>query len=275
VPDSRQFPNFDDQLRQGFRRETELFFESIVREDRSVLDLLTADYTFVNERVARHYGIPGVYGDEFRRVSVTDEARKGLLGQGSILTVTSHADRTSPVVRGKWILENIMGVAAPLPPPNVPPLKDSKALDRPMTMRQRMEAHRANPVCASCHKAMDPLGFALENFDATGAWRARDSRVPIDASGVFVDGSAIDGPVALRQAILKHPENFVTTFTEKLMTYALGRGLEYYDAPTVRRIVRDAARQNYHVSSGLILGIVQSAPFQMRTTAKSELKTQK
>jgi hypothetical protein len=268
-PDSREFPNFDDQLRQGFRRETEMFFDSIVREDRSVLDLLTADYTFVNERLAKHYGIPNVYGDQFRRVAVTDEARKGLLGQGSILTVTSHADRTSPVVRGKWILDTLLGSPPPLPPMNVPPLKERAALARPMTMRERMEQHRANPVCASCHKVMDPIGFALENFDAVGAWRDRDGRTPIDASGLFIDGSRIDGPVALRQAVLKNPENFVTTLTEKLLVYALGRGVDYHDMPTVRAIVRDAAQHNYRFSS-LVFGIVRSAPFQKRISASQE-----
>jgi hypothetical protein len=268
-PDSREFPNFDDQLRQGFRRETEMLFDSIVREDRSVLDLLTADYTFVNERLAKHYGIPNVYGDQFRRVAVTDEARKGLLGQGSILTVTSHADRTSPVVRGKWILDTLLGSPPPLPPMNVPPLKERAALARPMTMRERMEQHRANPVCASCHKVMDPIGFALENFDAVGAWRDRDGRAPIDASGLFIDGSRIDGPVALRQAVLRHPENFVTTLTEKLLVYALGRGIDYRDMPTVRAIVRDASRQNYRFSS-LVFGIVRSAPFQKRMAVAPE-----
>ena len=198
VPDSREFPNFDDQLRQAFRRETELLFDSILREDRSVLDLLTADYTFVNERLAKHYGIPHIYGNHFRRVPVTVDARRGVLGHGSILTVTSHADRTSPVVRGKWILDNLLGTPPPPPPPVVPALPERSALARPMTMRERMEQHRANPQCASCHKAMDPLGFALENFDAVGAWRVRDGRAPIDASGVFVDGSSIDGPAALR-----------------------------------------------------------------------------
>jgi hypothetical protein len=263
MPDSREFPNFDDQLRQGFRRETEMLVDSVIREDRSVVDLLTADYTFVNERVAKHYGIPHIYGDEFRRVPVTDEARKGLLGHGSILTVTSHADRTSPVVRGKWILENLLGAPPPLPPANVPPLKDGKELTKAMTMRQRMEEHRANPVCASCHKMMDPVGFALENFDATGAWRAKESRVPIDTAGQFVDGSSIDGPIALRQTILKRPDNFVTTFTEKLLVYALGRGIDYHDMPTVRALVADSGRQNYRFST-IVLGIVRSAPFQQR-----------
>ena len=237
VPDSREFPNFDDQLRQAFRHETELLFDSIIREDRPVLDLLTADYTFVNERLAKHYGIPHVYGNHFRRVPVTADARRGILGHGSVLTVTSHADRTSPVVRGKWILDNLLGTPPPPPPPVVPALPERSALSRPMTMRERMEQHRANPQCASCHKAMDPLGFALENFDAVGAWRVRDDRAPIDASGVFVDGSAIDGPVALRQALLARPQAIVGNLTEKMLIYGLGRGIDYRDMPTVRAIV--------------------------------------
>ena len=263
-PDSREFPNFDDQLRQAFRRETELFFESIVKDDRSAIDLLTADYTFVNERLARHYGIAGVYGDQFRRVPVTEPARRGLLGQGSILTVTSHVDRTSPVVRGKWVLDNLMGAPPPPPPPNVPPLKEQKDELRPKSMRERMEQHRNNPVCASCHKMMDPIGFALENFDAVGAWRARDGRAGIDSSGQFVDGTMIDGPVALRNAVLKRPDNFVTTLTEKLLMYALGRGLDYRDVPAVRAIVKGASVNDYRISS-LVLGIVHSPSFQMRT----------
>jgi hypothetical protein len=228
-----------------------------------VLELLTADFTYVNERLAKHYGIPNVYGNQFRRVAVTDEARRGLLGQGSILTVTSHADRTSPVVRGKWILETLLGSPPPLPPMNVPPLKERAALTRPMSMRERMEEHRSNPVCAACHKAMDPLGFALENFDAVGAWRVRDGRAPIDTSGEFVDGSAVDGPVALRNAVLRHPENFVTTLTEKLLIYALGRGIDHHDLPTVRAIVRAGAARDYRFSS-IVFGIVSSAPFQKR-----------
>jgi len=223
----------------------------------------------VDDLLAKHYGIPQIYGDEFRRVPVTDDARRGLLGHGSILTVTSHSDRTSPVVRGKWILENLMGAPPPRPPPNVPPLREGKDLTRPMTMRQRMEEHRANPVCASCHKMMDPLGFALENFDAVGAWRVKEARVPIDTAGQFVDGSTIDGPIALRQAILRRPDNFVTTFTEKLLTYALGRGLDYRDMPTVRAIVRDSSRQNYRFST-LVQGIVGSAPFQKRIKVAAE-----
>jgi hypothetical protein len=245
IPDKDEFPDFDDNLRQAMRRETELLFESMIHEDRNVLDLLTADYTFVNERLARHYGIPNIYGSRFRRVVVPSEARRGLLGQGSILTVTARADRTSPVLRGKWILENLLGTPPPPPPPDVPPLKENKERDKPLTMREQMEEHRANPACASCHKLMDPLGFSLENFDAVGAWRLSDAGTPISASTQLADGTKIDGPVALRQALLRQPEAFVRTMTEKLLTYALGRGLEYYDMPVVRSIVRDAARQDY------------------------------
>ncbi len=262
-PDSREYPDFDAQLRLAFQRETELFVESIMREDRSILELLTADYTFVNARLARHYGIPNVQGDHFRRVPVPSESRRGLLGQGSILTVTSHSSRTSPVRRGKWILETLLGSPPPAPPPNVPALAEKTGQDRPLTMRERMEAHRANPVCASCHKAMDPLGFALENFDAVGAWRARDGRAPIDSAGVFVDGAPVDGPAALRAAVLRRPDNFATAMTEKMLIYALGRGLDARDMPTVRRIVREAADDDYAFSS-VVLGIVRSLPFQKR-----------
>jgi hypothetical protein len=262
-PNSFDFPDFDDNLRDGFRRETELFFDSIVREDRNVVDLLTADYTFVNERLAKHYGIPGIAGSNFRRVTVTDAARKGLLGQGSILTVTSHADRTSPVVRGKWILENLIGSPPPPPPPEVPPLKEDTEGAKPTTMREKMEAHRANPVCASCHKIMDPIGLTLENFDAVGAWRSEEGGSPIDARTELTDGTQLDGVVSLREALLKRQDVFVSTLTEKLMIYALGRGLTYNDMPAVRSIVRDAARQNNRFSS-LILGVVRSTPFRMR-----------
>ena len=263
-PNTDLFPDFDDNLRQGFRRETELFFQSILKEDRSVLDLMTADYTFVNERLARHYGIPNVYGSWFRRVPVRDEARKGLLGQGSILALTSHAERTSPVVRGKWILENLMGLQVTPPPPNVPPLPEKKDGDKPRTMREQMTEHRANPVCASCHKTLDPIGFAMENFDAVGAWRSEDAGARVDASGELADGTKVNGVVELRQALLKRPENFVTTVVVKLMTYALGRGLDARDMPQVRAIVRNAARDNYRLSS-LILGVARSTPFRMST----------
>jgi hypothetical protein len=271
-PNTDLFPDFDDNLRQSFRRETEMLFESIVREDRNVLDLMTADYTFVNERLARHYGIPDIYGSRFRRVSVTDETRKGLLGQGSILALTSHAERTSPVVRGKWILENILGTPVPPPPPDVPPLKPAQEGEKPRTMREQMTEHRANAVCASCHKVMDPIGFALENFDAIGAWRTADAGTPIDASGELTDGTKVEGVVTLRKAILAHPEMFVGTFAQKLLTYALGRGLDDRDMPTVRAIVRDAARDENRFSA-LIMGILRSTPFQMRTTAPREVET--
>jgi mono/diheme cytochrome c family protein len=263
LPNSDEFPDFDDNLRQALQRETELFFGSVIREDRNVLDLMTADYTFVNERLARHYGMPGIYGSQFRRVMVTDEARKGLLGKGSILAVTSHATRTSPVVRGKWILENVLGTPPAPPPPDVPALKENEAGRAPKTVREQMAEHRADPVCASCHKVMDPLGFALENFDAVGAWRTREAGGRIDASGQLSDGTAVDGVVTLRQALLRQPDVFVSTMTEKLLTYALGRGLDDYDMPALRRIVRESAQSNYRFSS-LVLGIVESVPFEMR-----------
>jgi hypothetical protein len=263
-----EFPDFDDNLRQAFRQETEMFFESIIREDRSVLDLLTADYTFVNERLARHYGIPNVYGSQFRRVTLGGDERRGLLGQGSVLMVTSYATRTSPVLRGKWILENILGTPPPDPPANVPPLKESTAasaanIEFP-SVRQRMEEHRSNPACASCHRIMDPIGFSLENFDAVGKWRTRDGRTAIDASGQLADGTQLKGPASLRQSLMIYSEQFTRTITEKLLTYALGRGTDYYDMPAVRSIVRDAAGRNYSFSS-LIAGIVKSAPFQTRS----------
>jgi hypothetical protein len=264
-PDARMFPDFDDNLRQAFRRESELFFESIVKEDRSVLDLLRADYTFVNERLAKHYGIPNVYGSRFRRVTLGDTSvRGGLLGQGSILTVTSYANRTSPVLRGKWVLENILGTPPPPPPPNVPPLPDNHAGGRALSMRERMVQHRANPACSGCHQLMDPAGLSMEHFDAIGRWRARtEAGTAVDASGGLPDGSTFDGMDGLRRALLNRPELFVSTLTEKLLTYALGRGLEYYDAPTVRAIAKDARLNDYKFSS-LVLGIVTSSPFQMR-----------
>jgi hypothetical protein len=263
IPNREEFPNWDDNLRQAFRRETELFFESIVREDRSALDLLNADYTFVNERLARHYGIPHVYGSQFRRVRVTDENRRGLLGQGSVLTVTSYPNRTSPVLRGKWILENILGTPPPAPPPNVPALKENSEGSKPLTMRALLDLHRQNATCANCHKILDPLGFSLENFDAIGQWRTKEAGGPVDASGELADGTKVDGPVALRNAVLNRRRQFVETLTEKLLTYALGRGLEYYDMPVVRSIARDAADKDYRLSA-IVLGIVRSAPFQMK-----------
>ena len=265
TPDKNLFPDFDDNLRQSFERELELFVGSIADEDRSVLDLLTADHTFVNERLARHYGIPNVYGSRFRRVMVQEDARKGLLGKGGILLVTSHADRTSPVVRGKWILENLIGTPPSPPPAEVQafPENDPRA---PQTVRARMERHRASPQCAGCHRVMDPLGLAMENFDAVGKWRTREAGATIDASGELGDGTRVDGVVALRSALLARPEVLVGTFTEKLMTYGLGRGLEYYDMPAVREIIRSAGPDDYRFGS-LVLAIVRSVPFQMRTKA--------
>ncbi len=255
--------DFDENLRQAMRHETELFFESIVREDHNVLDLLNADYTFVDERLARHYGIPNVHGTWFRRVNLSGEGRRGLLGQGSILLVTSVTNRTSPVARGKWILENILGTPPPLPPPNVPSLDENSGAATAASVRERMEQHRRNPVCAGCHKIMDPIGFALENFDLTGRWRETDGATRIDASGQLVDGTRLDGPASLRQALLARSDVFIDTLTEKLLTYATGRGLKYYDMPVVRRIARDAAGRDNRFSA-LVVGIVKSAPFQMR-----------
>jgi len=263
-PDARTFPDFDDNLRQAFRRETEMFFESIMREDRSVLDLLRANYTFMNERLAKHYEIPNIYGSRFRRVTFgPDDHRGGLLSQGSILTVTSYATRTSPVIRGKWILTNILGTPPPPPPPNVPPLTEAADNGRILTVRERMAAHRANPACAGCHKLMDPVGFSLENFDAVGKWRSAESGAPVDAAGGLPDGSSFTGLDGLKQALLNRPELFVTTATEKMMTYSLGRGTEPFDAPAIRRIVQDSRSGDYKFSS-LVLGIVNSVPFQMR-----------
>jgi hypothetical protein len=265
TPDILMFPDFDDNVRQAFRKETELFFQSIVRENRSALDLLRADYTFVNERLARHYGIPRVYGSHFRRVPVTDPNRRGLLGHSSILAMTSVANRTSPVLRGKYIISNLLNVP-PLPPPAVvPDLSESAHKDRPSTVREQLERHRANPTCATCHRNIDPVGFALENFDAIGHWQTQTREgLPIDSAGMLADGTKIDGPVALRNAILTRPDVFVGTLTEKLMIYALGRGLQPVDMPVVRGVVRSAAARNYAMQS-ILLGIVQSNPFQMRT----------
>lgn len=262
-PDPQEFPNFDDNLRQDLRTETTMFIGSIFREDRPVQELLDANYTFVNERVARHYGIEGVYGPRFRRVAVTDENRRGLLGHASILSVTSHTTRTSPVLRGKWILSNLLGTPPPPPPPNVPALTENTAGVAPKSVRERMELHRANPACAVCHKIMDPLGFALENFDATGRWRSVDAGEKIDTAGVLLDGTKVNGPVELRKALLAKPSVFATTFSEKLMTYALGRGLDNNDMPALRSIVRDAGKNEYKFSS-VVLGIVKSVPFQMK-----------
>jgi hypothetical protein len=267
-PIAREFPNFDNELREAFRIETELFFESIVREDRSVLDFLNADYTYVNERLARHYGIPNVYGSHFRRVPVQQEARRGLLGQGSILTVTSYPNRTSPVLRGKWVLENILGTPPPSPPADVPDIEDNHPGEEARSLRARLEAHRRNPTCASCHRVMDPLGFALENFDGLGQWREKEPGGAIDPTGQLANGTKIDGPVALRKAVLERPEMFVRALTEKLMTYALGRGIEPDDRPLVRAVAREASR-DYRWSS-IVLGIVRSAPFQMKKAPAEE-----
>ena len=263
-PDARLFPDFDDNLRQSFRRETELLFQSVLEEDRSVVDLLTAEYTFVNERVARHYGFPGVYGDHFRRVDLPEGSpRAGLLGHGSILTVTSYATRTSPVLRGKWILENLLGTPPPAPPANVPPLDETRSNTRIVSMRERMEAHRQNPQCAVCHRIMDPAGLSMENFDAIGRWRDAEGGAAIDAAGNLPGGEDFDGVAGLREAVLDRPAVFVGTVAEKLLIYALGRGLDHADAPALRAITRAAAADDYRLSS-LILGIVESTPFQMR-----------
>ena len=269
------FPDFDDNLRAAFQRETELFFGSIVREDRNVLDLLTANYTFVNERLAKHYGIPNIYGPQFRRVTLPQELdmRRGLLGKGALMTLTSAAARTSPVARGKWYLQTFLGVSPPDPPPNVPAIKespvDSTGNAKVPTMRQMMEAHRTNPICASCHKIFEPMGIALENFDAVGAWRTMDGDNPIDASGVLVDGTKVDGVASLRDSLVSHSDQFVRVVTEKLLTYALGRGIEYQDMPMLRSIVHDSAANKYKFTS-IVMGIVKSTPFQMNMKAAGE-----
>jgi hypothetical protein len=265
-PNHDLFPHFDDTLRAAMATETRLFFRSQVREDRSVLDLLRADYTFLNEPLARHYGVPNVYGSHFRRVTVTDPARSGLLGQASILTVTSYANRTSIVLRGKWVLETLLGAPPPPPPPDVPDLEDNVRGQAPKSLRERMEQHRANPICASCHATMDPVGFALENFDATGHWRDTDAGAAIDVTTTLPGGETIDGPAGLRQYVLDRRAEFLRTVAEKLLSYALGRSLEYYDAPAVRQILREAARDDYRWSA-LVQGVVRSAPFRMRRVA--------
>jgi hypothetical protein len=264
TPDPDIFPDFDDNLRDAFEQETSLFVDSQLREDRSLVDLLTADYTFVNERLARHYGIPHVYGERFRRVALGGSPRRGLLGQGSILTATSYANRTSPVLRGKWVLDNLLGSPPPPPPADVPSLVERSADGKPRSMRERMEQHRANPACASCHRRMDPLGFALENFDAIGAWRSTsEAGTAIDATDRLPDGAEVRGLDGIRHIVIEQKEEFVRTVTEKLLTYALGRGLEWYDYPSVRAIVRGAAQNDYRWSS-IIVGVVNSLPFEMR-----------
>jgi Protein of unknown function (DUF1588)/Protein of unknown function (DUF1592)/Protein of unknown function (DUF1585) len=266
------FPDYDDNLRNAFQKETELFFASIVHEDRSVLDLLTADYTFVNERLAKHYGIPNIYGPQFRRVTLPPEMdmRRGLLGKGALLVVTSNAARTSPVQRGKWFLQTFLGVSPPDPPPNVPAIKEKPAdttgnLKTP-TMRQTMEAHHSNPTCNTCHQIFEPLGLAMENFDAVGMWRTEDEGQPIDATGVLVDGTKVDGVKSLRDSLLRRQDQFIRVVVEKLLTYGLGRGVDYPDMPLVRSITRDAAANHYQFSS-LVLGVVKSPAFQMNMKA--------
>ncbi|MEX2260835.1 MAG: DUF1592 domain-containing protein [Bryobacteraceae bacterium] len=265
-PDPEAFSAFDESLRRSFQRETEMFVESILREDRSVLDLLAADYTFLNQRLAEHYGVPKIYGSQFRRVTVSDPNPGGLLGQGSILTVTSYPNRTSVVQRGKWILENLLGAPPPPPPPDVAELKPHGEDGKSLTIREQMEQHRTDPTCASCHSRMDPIGFALENYDAIGRWRTKDGGSAIDASGQLPDGARFEGPDGLKKLLLaSYSDAFAATVTEKLLTYALGRGLEYYDKPVVRSIMKKAAGENYRISV-LIDGIIESAPFQMRRT---------
>lgn len=262
VPDTHEFPDFDDELRTAFQRETELFFDAQLRGDRPIIDLLRSNETFLNERLARHYGIPNIYGSHYRRVTLLDESRFGILGKGSILTVTSYANRTSPVLRGKWVLENVIGAPPPPPPPDVPSLKEEDGPGSYQTMRERMEQHRKNPVCATCHAQIDPLGFAMESYDAVGRWRTLDGTSTIDASGTMPDGRSFDGIVGMRKRLVEREEDFVTTVTRKLLTYALGRGVEYYDMPAIRRILGDARKNDYRWSS-IIMGIVTSTPFQM------------
>ena len=273
-PDVRTYPDFDEQLKFAMRRETELFFHNLVEEDRGLLELFTADYTFVNERLAKHYGIPDVRGDSFRRVSHVDNARHGILGHSSILTLTSHAIRTSPVLRGKWVMEVLLGSPPPPPPPDVPELEETAASEdgRLLSVRERMEVHRSNPACNSCHRMIDPIGLALENFDVTGAWRIKDSGVPIDATGQLYDGTPLTSPVDLRKALVRRLKPLVGTFTENLMAYAIGRRLEHYDMPTVRRIGSLASGENYRISS-FVIGVVNSQAFRMKNlspTAQAE-----
>jgi hypothetical protein len=269
-PDALSYPYFDDTLAESMRRETELLFTHLVEEDASIVDLLTADYTFVNERLARHYGMPGVTGSQFRRVSYLDENRRGILGHGSILTMTSYGNRTSPVLRGKWVLEVLLDTPPPPPPPDVPAFEETDGADdgRLRTVRERMEQHRASPVCMACHVVIDPIGLSLENFDVTGAWRIRDEGNFVDPTGELYDGTPLNGPADLRAALLRRPEVYYRVFTKNLMAYALGRRVEYYDQPTIRKITRAAAVNDYSVSS-FILGVVASPAFQ--TTRVPEL----
>jgi hypothetical protein len=268
-PDPAIFPEFDDNLREAMLKETELFFESQVRENRSLLDLLRADYTYMNDRLARHYRVPNVYGGHFRRMLVDDPARHGLLGQASVLTVTSYAHRTSVVVRGKWVLETLLGAPPPPPPANVPPLQENDGTKPPATLRERMENHRRNPVCASCHSRMDPMGFALENFDGTGKWRDTDSGAPIDPTITLGEGTKVESPKAFREVLLNRGDEFVRTVIEKLLSYAISRSVTYYDMPTVRHLAHEASQDGYRWSS-VVLGIINSEPFQMRRVSDRE-----
>ncbi len=264
-PDRLLYPDFHQQLADAMRRETELFFDSLVRNDASVFDLYTADYTYVNERLAKHYGIEGVVGEDFRRVTYSDDERRGLLGHGSVLTLTSHAGRTSPVLRGKWVMEVIMGTPPPPPPPGVPALEETAEASegRMLTTRERMEVHRANPTCNACHRFMDPIGLALDSYDVTGRWRIRENGMPLDTRGELYDGSPITSPAQLTEALLRRPIPLVRNFTQNLMAYALGRRVEYYDQPAVRRIVREAESDGYRISA-FVLGVVRSDSFQMQ-----------
>jgi hypothetical protein len=268
VPDEILFADFDETLRTAMQRETELFIGSVFRENRPVLDLLSADYTFLNERLARHYGVPNIKGSYFRRVTFPEgSVRGGLLGQGSVLTITSYSTRTSPVLRGKWVLENLLSAAPPPPPADVPSLKTETAPGKPLTLRDAMVQHRAAPACAGCHARMDPIGFAMENFDAIGRWRDRDGEQPIDSTGVFPEGTKFEGIPGLKRELLRQPEQFVGTVAERLLMYAIGRNLQYYDAPTVRAVMREAAPAKYTLAS-LVLGIAKSRPFQMRAVGE-------
>ena len=270
-PDPTEFPDFDSNLRHAMATEAKLFLKSQFREDRPVPELLTGNSTFLNERLAKHYGIEGIYGTHFRRVELEDNSRAGLLGKAGILTVTSYAHRTSPVIRGKWLLENVLGTPPPPPPPDVPALSENEDKSaRPLSVRERMELHRSNPVCASCHQVMDPLGFALENFDAIGRYRTTSvAGDPIDTSGTLANGTPVDGVFDLREALISDPKVFTTTVVNKLLTYALGRGVEYYDAPAIREIVQGAAESNYEWSA-LVSGIVNSKPFRMRRIEQND-----
>ena len=261
TPDADAYPDFDHNLREAMQRETELLFESVVLEDQSIQRLLDSDYSFINERLARHYGIRNVYGTQFRKVAIANEARRGLLGHGSVLALTSQNNRTSPVLRGKYVLTNILGTPPPEAPANVPPLDETAGKAR--SMRERMEEHRRSPACAGCHKLMDPIGLALENFDGIGRWRTDENGAPIDASAQLADGSTVNGPSELRRALLRRSDLFARNVTEMLLTYALGQRVEYHDLPHVRAILRESAKSDYRFSS-LVLGIVKSPLFQRR-----------